>query len=123
MYKRALLYVFFIVCSLIVCLPGEAQRRRKANLNDDVPLPIDFTIDYQLGLTERGTIRSASPLLENTPYNEVGTEEPEGTDGTFSEPEGTTRGDGRDVFLLAAHPQKPFNGPNSRSTLIFDLSL
>ncbi len=74
MYKKARLCVFFIVCSPIVCLPGEAQRRRKANLNDDVPLPIDFTIDYQLGLTERGTIRGASPLLENTPYNEVGTE-------------------------------------------------
>src|SRR5258708_4491548 len=74
MYKKARLCVFFIVCSLIVCLPGEAQRRRKANLNDDVPLPIDFTIDYQLGLTERGTIRGASPLLENTAYNEVGTE-------------------------------------------------
>src|SRR5260370_24764968 len=74
MYKKGRLCVFFIVCSLIVCLPGEAQRRRKANLNDELPIRIDITIDYQLGLTARGTIRGASPLLENTPYNEVGTE-------------------------------------------------
>jgi hypothetical protein len=74
MYKKATLCVFLIVCSLIVSLPAEAQRHRKANLNEDVPLPADFTIDYQMGLTERGKIRGASPLLENTPYNDVGTQ-------------------------------------------------
>src|SRR5258708_28262158 len=74
MYKRATLCILFTACLLIVSRPAEAQRHRKANLNDDVPLPIDFTIDYQLGLTERGRIRGASPLLENTAYNDVGTE-------------------------------------------------
>ena len=39
-----------------------------------MPLPIDFTIDYQLGIAERGRIRGATPLLENTEYNEAGTE-------------------------------------------------
>jgi len=27
------------------------------------------------------------------------------------------------ILVFASHPQKPFNGPNSRSTLIFDHSL
>src|SRR5438876_11970427 len=74
MYKRATICVFAVVCLLMLSLPAQAQRHRKANLNEDVPLPVDFTIDYQLGLTERGRIRGASPLLENTAYNEVGTE-------------------------------------------------
>jgi hypothetical protein len=74
MYKKFTLYVFPIVCCLILSLPAEAQRHRKANLNEDVSLPLDFTIDYQLGLTQRSQIRGAAPLLENTAYNEVGTE-------------------------------------------------
>src|SRR2546429_494851 len=74
MDKRATICVFAVVCLLMLSLPAQAQRHRKANLNEDVPLPVDFTIDYQLGLTERGRIRGASPLLENTAYNEVGTE-------------------------------------------------
>jgi hypothetical protein len=74
MYKITTICVFFILWLLVVSVPAEAQRHRKANLNEDVPLPADFTIDYQMGLTERGKIRGASPLLENTPYNEVGTQ-------------------------------------------------
>src|SRR5216684_8385132 len=74
MYKKATLCVFLIACLLVVSPPAEAQRHRKAYLNDDAPLPADFTIDYQMGLTERGKIRGGSSLLENTAYNEVGTE-------------------------------------------------
>jgi hypothetical protein len=58
----------------VLGIPAHAQKHPKANLNEDVPLPSDFTIDYQLGIMERGRIRGASPLLENTEYNEAGTE-------------------------------------------------
>lgn len=74
MGRRAPLRLFLILGLLVSPLPTDAQRHRKANLNEDVPLPADFSIDYQLGLAERGRVRGASPLLENTAFNEVGTE-------------------------------------------------
>ena len=65
------------ICTLLVAVlgrPAHAQSHRKANLDEDVPLPTDFAIDYQLAITERGQIRGSSSLLENTEYNEAGTE-------------------------------------------------
>src|ERR1700687_3504514 len=49
-----------------------AQKHAKPKLNDDVPLPLDFALDYQLGLSERGKIRGTNSLLEGTAYNEAG---------------------------------------------------
>lgn len=49
-----------------------AQKRAKVKLNDDVALPSDFTLDYQLGLSERGKLRGNNSLLEGTAYNEAG---------------------------------------------------
>jgi len=49
-----------------------AQKHAKPKLNDDVPLPSDFALDYQLGLSERGKIRGTNSLLEGTAYNEAG---------------------------------------------------
>ncbi len=49
-----------------------AQKHAKAKLKDDVALPSDFALDYQLGLSERGKIRGGNALLEGTPYNEAG---------------------------------------------------
>lgn len=74
MHLEKSLRLLLILALLIAPLPANAQRHRKANLNEDVPLPVDFAIDYQLGLTERGRVRGGSPLLENTAYNEAGTE-------------------------------------------------
>lgn len=66
---------FAVVLALLaIVLPANSQRRRKPKLDEDVPLPIDFTLDYQLGIAERGQIRGATPLLENTEYNEAGTQ-------------------------------------------------
>lgn len=67
------LWALLILGLLAAALPTEAQRHGKANLNEDVPLPADFAIDYQLGISERGRIRGASSLLEDTEYNEAGT--------------------------------------------------
>src|SRR6266481_1152223 len=50
-----------------------AQKHAKAKLKDDVALPSDFAVDYQLGLSERGKIRGTNSLLEGTAYNEAGT--------------------------------------------------
>ena len=74
MYRSPALLVSLTLVFLALCLPTRAQKHRKANLNEDVPLPADFAIDYQLGITERGRIRGGSLLLENTEYNEAGTE-------------------------------------------------
>jgi len=49
-----------------------AQKHAKPKLNDDVALPADFALDYQLGLSERGKIRGSNALLEGTAYNEAG---------------------------------------------------
>ncbi|HLZ91056.1 MAG TPA: M48 family metalloprotease [Candidatus Acidoferrum sp.] len=49
-----------------------AQKRAKLKLNDDVALPSDFALDYQLGLSERGKIRGSNTMLEGTEYNEAG---------------------------------------------------
>jgi hypothetical protein len=74
MYRRPTLLTTLALVLLALGIPARAQKHRKANLNEEVPLPADFAIDYQLGITERGRIRGASPLLENTEYNEAGTQ-------------------------------------------------
>ncbi len=61
----------FLAWFMLPCQSG-AQKNRKPVLNDNIPLPVDFALDYQLGLTERKKIRGSSPLLEGTPYNEAG---------------------------------------------------
>ena len=66
-----------LALTAVACLlgiPVHAQKHRRVNLDEDVALPADFTIDYQLGIAERGRIRGSSTLLENTEYNEAGTE-------------------------------------------------
>ncbi len=74
MYRRPPLLTTLVLVVLALGIPANAQKHRKANLNEDVSLPADFAVDYQLGLAERARIRGASPLLENTAYNEVGTD-------------------------------------------------
>jgi len=68
------LFCIALVLVLVLALPSNAQRHKNSKLDENVALPVDFAIDYQLGITERGRIRGASPLLENTEYNEAGTE-------------------------------------------------
>jgi len=55
-------------------IPANAQKPHKTTLEDTVPLPADFAIDYQVAIAERGRIRGGSSLLENTEYNEAGTQ-------------------------------------------------
>jgi hypothetical protein len=74
MYRRPAHLITLAFVLLALGIPAHAQKPRKANLNDEVALPADFAIDYQLGITERGRIRGVSPLLENTEYNEAGTQ-------------------------------------------------
>ena len=63
----------FILAALLLPQVVNAQKHRKSKLSEDVDLPVDFALDYQLGLAERGKIRGSSTLLENTAYNEAGT--------------------------------------------------
>ena len=60
--------------SIVFLVPqvATAQKRRAPKLNDDVSLPADFALDYQLGLSERQKVRGSSGLLEGTEYNEAG---------------------------------------------------
>jgi len=73
MHKTKYLLACFTIAALFLPQVASAQKHRKANLREDVDLPADFALDYQLGLAERGRIRGSSPLLEGTPYNEAGT--------------------------------------------------
>jgi hypothetical protein len=51
MCRKAPVCILLTLGLLTAPLSADAQRHRKANLNEDVPLPVDFAIDYQLGLT------------------------------------------------------------------------
>jgi hypothetical protein len=47
-------FLVVIVCHLLFSInPVFAQKNRAAKLNENVPLPPDFGVDYQLGLTAR----------------------------------------------------------------------
>jgi hypothetical protein len=73
-YKRpSLLTYSILLAALFLPQVTNGQKHGKANLSDNVSLPADYALDYQLGLTERGRIRGNSALLENTAYNEAGT--------------------------------------------------
>jgi hypothetical protein len=74
MDRSAALCIRLILGLLMLVPPASAQRRQKVKLDEDVPLPADFSIDYSLGIAERARIRGASSLLENTEYNEAGTQ-------------------------------------------------
>jgi predicted Zn-dependent protease len=73
MFSRLSVLTCFILAALLLPQTVNAQKHRKSKLSEDVDLPVDFALDYQLGLTERGKIRGSSALLENTAYNEAGT--------------------------------------------------
>lgn len=71
--RRSLLTYSILLAALFLPQVTNAQKPRKVNLRDDVSLPGDYALDYQLGLAERAGIRGNSVLLENTVYNEAGT--------------------------------------------------
>ena len=48
------------------------QKKRPAKLDQNLPLPSDFALDYQLGLTMRNQLRGSSSLLVDTPMNLAG---------------------------------------------------
>ncbi|HEV2491405.1 MAG TPA: M48 family metallopeptidase [Candidatus Acidoferrales bacterium] len=72
MCRKSVLLTTLALLLFALAIPADAQKREKANLGDQVLLPTDFAIDYQLAITERGQIRGSSPLMENTEYNEAG---------------------------------------------------
>jgi hypothetical protein len=72
MHRRPTLLACILLTTLFLPQAAHAQKHRKPKLAEDVNLPADFALDYQLGLTERGKIRGTNALLENTAYNEAG---------------------------------------------------
>ena len=64
--------LLIILLLLLSELPAYSQRRRAPQLREDVELPADFTIDFQLGPTERSKIRGGRGIIVGTPLNEVG---------------------------------------------------
>jgi Peptidase family M48 len=65
--SAALLFLLAFVVS-----PLPAQKRRSANLDENIQLPADFAMDYQLGLTMRSQIHGSNSLLTDTPMNLAG---------------------------------------------------
>jgi hypothetical protein len=72
MQWRPTLLACIFLTTLFLPQAAHAQKHRKPKLDENVNLPADFALDYQLGLAERGKIRGSSALLENTVYNEAG---------------------------------------------------
>ncbi len=72
MPRRRPFCVVLIFTLTILTAPASSQKRNKTKLNDDVPLPVDYGLDYQLGIAERGQVRGSNTLLENTEYNQAG---------------------------------------------------
>jgi hypothetical protein len=66
-------FCVFLILALTIVTPTYSQKRSKTKLNDDVPLPADYSLDYQLGIAERGQVHGSNTLLENTEYNQAGT--------------------------------------------------
>jgi predicted Zn-dependent protease len=74
MFRKRPAFKGVLLVALLFALSASAQKRQKVKLSEDVGLPTDFALDYRLGLEERGRIRGTAPLLENTEFNEAGTE-------------------------------------------------
>jgi hypothetical protein len=65
--------LLFLIFSLIsLATPALAQRHHSNNLNENIPLPPDYAIDYQLSLGMRGQVHGSSSLLTDTPMNLAG---------------------------------------------------
>jgi len=67
---QGLLFLIFAISSL--ALPVLAQKHHRNNLNENIPLPSDYAIDYQLSLSMRGQVHGSSSLLTDTPMNLAG---------------------------------------------------
>lgn len=74
--RQGLVLPIFIVVALLLSLTAPdsvAQRKRSPNnLEENIQLPADFAIDYQLGLSQRGQVHGSSALLVDTPMNLAG---------------------------------------------------
>jgi hypothetical protein len=65
--------LLFLIFSLISpATPALAQRHRSNNLDENIQIPSDYAIDYQLSLGMRGQVHGSSSLLTDTPMNLAG---------------------------------------------------
>jgi hypothetical protein len=68
---------FFVVPCFVVCsLPTSilAQKHNSSKLRDDIQLPADYSLDFQLGASARSTIRGSNALIARTPLSQAGME-------------------------------------------------
>jgi hypothetical protein len=61
-----------ILSVLFTAPAAHPQRHRPDNLEENVQLPPDFALDYQLGLTMRTQVHGSSGLVTGTPMNLAG---------------------------------------------------
>ena len=66
--KRLFLAVYLALSAGPAC----AQKHAKNNLSEDIQMPSDFAVDYQLGLTMRGQVHGSNTLVVDTPMNLAG---------------------------------------------------
>jgi hypothetical protein len=65
--------LYFLLFSLaLTTIPTFSQRHHSNKLDENVPLPADFAIDYQLSLGMRGQVHGLNSLLTDTPMNLAG---------------------------------------------------
>ncbi len=65
-------FLLLLFALAFAATPSFAQRHRSNNLDENIQLPTDFAIDYQLGLTMRGQVHGSDSLLVDTPMNLAG---------------------------------------------------
>ncbi len=65
-------FLLLLVSLAPLATPVIAQRRHRNNLDENIQLPADFAIDYQLSLGLRGQVHGSNSLLVDTPMNLAG---------------------------------------------------
>src|SRR5882762_8069740 len=65
-------FLLLLVSLAPLATPVIAQRRHRNNLDENIQLPADFAIDYQLSLGMRGQVHGSNSLLVDTPMNLAG---------------------------------------------------
>ena len=73
---KTIFCISLTVCLIACSWPSSAlgQKQRSPKLRDDIELPADYSLDFQLGGSARSSIRGSNSLVVGTPLNDVGME-------------------------------------------------
>jgi len=70
--KRSVLCLLLTL--ILTSVPTFAQRKKSAQLNDNVDLPADYSLDLQIGAVARGKAHAGNSFISGTPLDATGDE-------------------------------------------------